>query len=373
MDEMLNIELTGIQQEWSLDILLNESNRLNNTIKGIDESIIQEGIGEFAKKVKDAVIKFFKWIIEKIVEIFRTIRKNIIKFYNEKILTMFIKLKESIDKKKKEQSTNESFDVYREDFNFNKTKFKNNCKVGLELLKDAAQFFVHDYEGDEIKFGEYFYGAEMYIYNIVTDIIDEYEESTKKLITDSSKVNNTQNKNSMEPEKEAIRNFVDDIVEEKEKLKYITVNKLSNGKVKNTGKSIYSFIQEYYKDLNNVGPNKREITSENIYNEYYALYNSATSFDRLNEDMNRIEKDLKKFLETSKNEIIKKIDERFSQEDFPIISNLNTYISTCTSLACDMTKGIEEVGIYWTLETAKIINSVIREFQHHTFGPPQKK
>ena len=25
MDEMLNIELTGIQQEWSLDILLNES------------------------------------------------------------------------------------------------------------------------------------------------------------------------------------------------------------------------------------------------------------------------------------------------------------------------------------------------------------
>ena len=71
--DTFNIELIGIQQEWSLDVLLNESNKLNNTIRNIDESIIQEGIGDVLKTLKDKVVKFFRWLWRKIRDFFNGI------------------------------------------------------------------------------------------------------------------------------------------------------------------------------------------------------------------------------------------------------------------------------------------------------------
>ena len=65
IDSSFNLELVGIQQEMSLNILLDESNRFNNTIKGIDESVILEiSIGDIFKKIGE----FFKRIINGIRE-----------------------------------------------------------------------------------------------------------------------------------------------------------------------------------------------------------------------------------------------------------------------------------------------------------------
>lgn len=108
--DTFNIELIGIQQEWSLDILLNESNRLNNTIRNIDESIIQEGIGDVLKTLKDKVVKFFKWLWRKIRDFFNGI-----------------------------------VDAIREKFG----------KNALCHYDNYLNFFIKDYDGEKIVFGEF--------------------------------------------------------------------------------------------------------------------------------------------------------------------------------------------------------------------------
>ena len=103
MNQILDIELTGIQQEMSLDILLNESNRfdilLNESNRFNNREIILEGniinsIVNFFKRIIDAIKKIFKFIKDKLNDFFKKIRKKItgVNCNNEK------GFKEAIDK-----------------------------------------------------------------------------------------------------------------------------------------------------------------------------------------------------------------------------------------------------------------------------------
>jgi hypothetical protein len=74
-----NLELAGIQQEMSLNILLDEFNSFNNAIREevVLEGNIIESIKKFFKKIIDAVKKFFKLIKDKLIEFFKNVRRKI--------------------------------------------------------------------------------------------------------------------------------------------------------------------------------------------------------------------------------------------------------------------------------------------------------
>lgn len=140
--DTFNIELIGIQQEWSLDILLNESNRLNNTIKSIDESIIQEGIGDVLKTLKDKVVKFFRWLWRKIRDFFHNIRDAIKQKMNKEIIPRFDEYADFFYKDYKGEEI--IFGEFMNDFSEVKIMFAANLQKGMQNVEKLNNSIIDD-------------------------------------------------------------------------------------------------------------------------------------------------------------------------------------------------------------------------------------
>ena len=188
-----NIELNGILEEYNLDIMLNEFSIFNNIIN--KDNILNEGID--ISKIKNIIGKFFKWLIDKITDFFKKIKNSIIKFYNEKILVYLSKLTKIIKDKKNKTSVDESYEYIEEASKPSKNDFD-----------PAVNYFNKYYNGPNIDFGKFVPNLIANLKNTFQDPFEMYEGVTDKLINDSFKVNNSLNKNSMEPEKEAARKII---------------------------------------------------------------------------------------------------------------------------------------------------------------------
>lgn len=369
--DTFNIELTGIQQEMSLDILLNEFSYFN-TIRSNNGEIIQEGID--ISKVKNVISKFFKWLLDKIMDFFKKIKNIIIKFYNEKILVYLSKLSNVIRDRKNKTNIDESYEYIEE----------TAKKPPASVFDPAVNYFNAYYNGANIDFGIFVPGLIANLGNIFQDPFEMYEGVTDKLLNDSAKVTNVLNKNSLEPEKEAARNYTNEIEEEREKLKSKTIEMLTG--YSNTSGSLVSVIKDYFtKDIysgstTSVGKslftNKMisgstriqtsaiSINSSNINSHFKEIYDTSTDVDTMVNTIEAAKNKMKRYLNKAEKQIKGIIDPRFYQPDGYILPALKSYILTCTSLSTQLVDAITEIGAYWTNNSIRIIENVIKEFQH---------
>ena len=371
MDEILNIELNGIQQEMSLDILLNEFSRFNSIIKSNNGEIIQESID--ISKIKNAISKFFKWLFNKIIDFFKKIKNIVIKFYNEKVLVYLTKLSNIIKDKKNKTNIDESYEYIEEAFK----------KPPINVFNPAVNYFNTYYNGPNIDFGIFVPGLIANLGNIFQDPFEMYEGVTDKLLNDSAKVTNVLNKNSLEPEKDAARNYTNEIEEEREGLKPRTIRMLTG--YSNTSGSLVSVIKGYFtEDIYNgnttsIGKflftNKMmsgstsiqtraiRINNSNIYANFNEIYNVSTNVDIMINTIENAKTTMKQYLDRSEKQIKNIIDPRFYQPDGYILPALQSYISTCVSLSTQLVDAVTEIGVYWTNNSIRIIENVIKEFQ----------
>ena len=309
-----NIELNGILEEYNLDIMLNEFSIFNNNIN--KDNILNEGIKDIVKTIKDKIVKFFKWLIDKITDFFKNYTMN--GFVAHEV----------------------------------------NIKI-INDYKKATDFFVYKYRGEEIEFGKFAYLDEVNhikdLYNPInltemTVIITMYENHVKDISLDDKVEAIEKIKEYDEKYKKSLNKFFfnDENVKEGSILERLISN---FAPAKNTN--------DYNKLFRTTITNKNLSLAAKDITSWYDIFSKDLRKDMVEKG----EKPIIKSLNKTKDIFIQRVEENENDINQQVISTFLTSISGVISDYLQILTAFNKIEKYWTRKTLSFSNKIIFEWK----------
>ena len=349
MNQILDIELTGIQQEWSLDILLNESNRLNNTIKGIDESIIQEGIGDVLKTLKDKVVQFVSWLWNKIKNFFGTLLNKAKELFSKNKLDDFDEFDDNFDDKYFVDFDDDFFEDDNIDFEESAIITESSQN---NVFENAVNFFNKYYKGKEIKFGSFtyvnvikqYYRGVANFYRVATEeaVVPKKVTQAREFIGDS----------------ESIENFIDQINKDKENIKSSALHYMTSTYDKTSESTFSNDVIRFYTEdaLGQKRFSVNEVTSKNLSQYSKDLVDCAMNGSYWIEEIKKSYNSFKIGMDAIKKNCILITN----SEDSKLVNAFISYNSVATEMGLKLVSIGNTVTSYWRKEAMKIIKKSLK-------------
>ena len=125
----------------------------------------------------------------------------------------------------------------------------------------------------------------------------------------------------------------------------------------------FEFTDKMFSGVTRIPVQAVTINNSNINDYFEEIYNTSTSVDDMVKVIENAKNKMKQYLTKSEKQIKEAVDSRFYRSDGYIWPALQSYISTCVSLSTQLVDAVVEIGIYWTNNSIKIIENVVRSFQ----------
>lgn len=318
-----NIKNSIFDDEMKISMLMNESNMFMNNI--CKNEILNESIN--FNSIKEAIIKFFKFIRDKIKTAIETIL-NKLKSFKKNIKEN--RLKFLINKIKNKKKLNE--------------QEQEQIKIKIPQIYDyAINFFRNSYKDKEINlgtipaFGVNFLG-------ICTEYFGFIDKNVNKCINlDITKYDN-----------DDINKFIIDI---KNEIEEKSLNIITSVDDKSPITSLRKDIVDYF--LNTA--DKYQITTKNI-NKYYKELIKIIDRDDDIAEIKSIHSNINKKIDEYKNDLIQKINSSGDEKYNYYFNNYTNLIEYITLSEINVTNSISEIFAYMTIESSKILENLVLKF-----------